>query len=147
MKTIDCKGDAKLVGMPSQTTLNLEDVPEHVLQLSSEIYDSTCTCPEIGDFRQYTYSYYDTVAGSGTLVGYWTDVTKTGDKFFGKTSSSFKTEVKPDGSWEMTFSGEWEAAGGTGKFEGIKGKGTFAGKGTPADMSYQWEGSFDLPDK
>ena len=45
MKTINCKGDAKLVGMPSQTTLNLEDVPEHVVQLSSEIYDSTCTCP------------------------------------------------------------------------------------------------------
>ncbi len=146
MKTIDCKGDAKLVSMPSQTTLNLDDVPEHTLQLSIEIYEHTCTCPEIGDFRQYVYSSSDTVAGIGTGGGYWTDVTKTGDKVFGKHSSSIKTEVNPDGSWEMTFSGEWEATGGTGKFEGIKGKGTIAGKGTPEDMSFQWEGSFDLPD-
>ena len=26
MRTLDCKGDAKLVSMPSQTTLNLDDV-------------------------------------------------------------------------------------------------------------------------
>jgi hypothetical protein len=146
MKTIECKGDAKLVSMPSQTTLNLDDVPDHILQLSIEIYEHTCTCPEIGDFRQYIYSNSDTVAGTGTGCGYWTDVTKTGDKIFGKTSSSVKTEVIPDGSWEMTFTGEWEATGGTGKFEGIKGKGSFAGKGTSEEISYQWEGSLDLPD-
>ena len=85
MKTIDCKGDAKLVSIPSQTTLNLDDVSEHTLQLSIEMYEHTCTCPEIGDFRQYIYANYDTVAGSGTGRGYWTDVTKTGDKFFWKT--------------------------------------------------------------
>ena len=146
MKTIDCKGDAKLVGTPSQATVNLDDVPEHVLQLSYDIYDHTCTCPEIGDFRQHIYSQYDLVAGSGTDVGYWTDETKTGDKVFGKHSSKVKTEVNPDGSWEMTFSGEWVATGGTGKFEGVKGKGTFSGKGGPEEMSYQWEGGFDLPD-
>ena len=146
MKTIDCKGDAKLVGMPSQTKVNLEDAPEHVVQLSYYINEHTCTCPEIGDFRQYTYSYVDTIAGNGTDVGYWTDETKTGDKIFGRHSGTQKTEIHPDGSWEMTFSGEWEATGGTGKFEGIKGKGTDAGKGTPEDMSWQWEGSFDLPD-
>jgi hypothetical protein len=28
MKSIDCKGDAKLVVAPSQTTLNLDDVNE-----------------------------------------------------------------------------------------------------------------------
>ena len=146
MKTIDCKADVKLVGMPYQTTLNLEDVPEHVVRLSHYISEHTCTCPEIGNFRQYLYSYSDTAAGIGTDVGYWTDETKTGDKIFGKHSGTQKTETNPDGSWEMTFSGEWEATGGTGKFEGIKGKGTFAGKGSMEDMSWQWEGSFDLPD-
>ena len=146
MKTIDCKADVKLVGMPFQTTLNLEDVPEHVVQLSHYISEHTCNCPEIGNFRQYLYSYTDTAAGIGTVVGYWTDETKTGDKIFGKHSGTQKAEMNPDGSWEMTFSGEWEATGGTGKFEGIKGKGTFAGKGSMEDMSWQWEGSFDLPD-
>jgi hypothetical protein len=43
--------------------------------------------------------------------------------------------VNPDGSWEMTFTGEWEATGETGKFEGIKGKGTFTGKGTSEDVA------------
>ena len=140
MKTIDCKADVKLVGMPFQTTLNLEDLPEHVVQLSHYISEHTCTCPEIGNFRQYLYSYTDTAAGIGTDVGYWTD------EIFGEHSGTQKTETNPDGSWEMTFSGEWEATGGTGKFEGIKGKGTFAGKGSMEDMSWQWEGSFDLPD-
>ena len=146
MKTIDCKGDAKLVAMPSQTTLNLEDVPEHVVQLSYSIHEHKCACPEIGDLRQYIYSYADTVAGSGTDVGYWTDETKTGDKIFGNHSGTQKTEMNLDGSWEMGFSGEWEATGGTGKFEGVKGKGTFAGKGTSDDVSWQWEGTFELPD-
>ena len=86
------------------------------------------------------------MAGSGTIVGYWTDVTKAGDKIFGKHRSTPKTDIKAGGSWEMTFSGEWEATGGTGKFENIKGKGTFAGKGTPEGISWNWEGSFDFPD-
>jgi hypothetical protein len=145
-ETKNCRGDAKLVGMPSQTTLNLEDVPQHVVQLSYEIHDHTSTCPEIGDFRSFIYSYADTVAGSGTGVGYWTNVTKAGDKLFGNHKITLKTDIKEGGSWEMTFSGEFELTGGTGKFEGIKGKGTLTGKGTPEGMSWNWEGSFDFPD-
>ena len=117
-----------------------------IFQLSYNIHEHTCTWPELGEFRQYIYSYADTVAGSGTDTGYWTDETKTGDKIFGRHSGTQKTEIHPDGSCEMTFSGEWEATGGTGKFEGIKGKGTFAGKGTMEDMPWQWEKTFDLPD-
>jgi hypothetical protein len=144
-ETKKCQGDAKQVGYPFQTTLNLDDVPQHVIQLTHNVHDHTSTCPEIGDFRQLVYEYSDSVAGSGTGTGYWTDVTKAGDKFFGKHGYTFKTDIKADGSWEMTFSGEWEATGGMGKFEGIKGKGTMAGKATPEGMSYNWEGSFDFP--
>jgi len=78
-------------------------------------------------------------------VGYWTDETKTGDKIFGNHSCTVKTEMNPDGSWEMTFSGEWEATGGTGKFENIKGKGTFAGKGTPEGISLELGRKFRFP--
>jgi hypothetical protein len=145
-ETKNCRGDAKLVSMPSQTTLNLEDTPQHVIQLSYEIHDHTSTCPEIKEFRQFIYAYSDMVAGSGTGEGYWTDVTKGGDKLFGKHMNKFKTDIKADGSWEMTFSGEWEATGGTGKFEGVKGKGTFIGKGSPEGMSWNWEGSFNFPE-
>jgi len=145
-ETKNCRGNAKQVGITSQTTLNLDDVPQHLIQLSLIIHDHTSTCPETGDFRQLVYEYSDSVEGNDTGTGYWTDVTKAGDKIFGKHGYTFKTDIKEGESWEMTFSGDWEATGGTGKLEGTKGKGTFAGKGTPEGILWNWEGSFDFPD-
>jgi hypothetical protein len=41
--------------------------------------------------------------------------------------------------------GTWSFVGGTGKLEGIKGKGTYKGKGGPEGITYEIEGEYELP--
>jgi hypothetical protein len=141
-----CKGNAKLVSIPSETTLNLDDAPDHKMRLRAYVYEHSCNCEELGEFRQYSHAYQDILGGNGRSTGYYTSVLKGGDKLFGKFSGKSKTEMKKDGSWEMVFSGEWENTGGTGKSEKVKGKGTYSGKASPAGVSYEWEGDFEFPD-
>jgi len=141
-----CKGSAKLVAVPSETTVNLDDAPDHKMRLRVYVYDHTCDCEEFAEFSQWSCAYEDIVGGNSRSIGYYTDVVKGGDKIFGKYNGKSKTKTKKDGSWEMVFSGEWENTGGTGKLEGVKGKGTYSGKASPASFSYEWEGDFEFPD-
>lgn len=144
--TKHCEGKAKQSAMIAQTTYNLDDVPLHSIQLTHSQYDHSCTCQELGDFQQLIYDYVDDVAGNGTMTGYFIDIVKNSDKIFGNHSSKYETEVKEDGSWEMKFSGNWEVTNGTGKFNGIKGKGTMSGKGTQQGINFDWEGDMDFPE-
>jgi hypothetical protein len=42
--------------------------------------------------------------------------------------------------------GTWSFAGGTGKLKGIKGKGTYKGKGAPdGSATYEVEGEYEMP--
>jgi hypothetical protein len=141
-----CEGKAEQSAIIAHTIYNIDDVPQHSMQLMNSQYDHSCTCQELGDFKQLIYDYFDDVAGSGTITGCFIDIVKSGDKIFGKHSSKYETEVKKDGSWEMTFAGNWEATNGTGKFNGIKGNGTFSGKGTQQGFNFNWEGDFDFPE-
>jgi hypothetical protein len=145
--TKHCKGSAKLVGKPSETILNIDDnVPEHKMRLRIMVYDHTCDCEEIAEFRQYTQDYADVVGGSAQSSGYYTSYIEKGGATFGKWNGSSKTEMKKDGSWEIIFSGNWEQTGGKGKFQGMKGGGTYVGKASPSGFSYEWEGDMEFPD-
>ena len=146
-RTKHCKGKAKLVGMPSETILNIDDgVPGHKMRLRIMVYDHTCDCEEVAEFRQYVQDYADIVGGSARSSGYYTNAIKGGGANFGKWSGNSKTEMKKDGSWEMVFSGKWEQTGGKGRLEGMKGKGTYTGKASPASFFYEWEGDMEFPD-
>lgn len=80
----------------------------------------------------------------GPLTGYFIDIVKNGDKIDWKHNSTYETIINDDGSWEMMFSGKWEATNGTGKFSGIKGRGIFSGGGTQQGFSFDWEGDFEF---
>ncbi|HKA36913.1 MAG TPA: hypothetical protein VKH43_08845 [Thermoanaerobaculia bacterium] len=48
----------------------------------------------------------------------------------------------------VSDSGNWSYTGGTGKLKGIKGKGTYKGKGNPdGTLDYEIEGDYSLPGK
>jgi hypothetical protein len=51
-----------------------------------------------------------------------------------------KSTPKPGGPPEVTYEGKWWYTGGTGKFEGITGGGTYKGAG-PA---YEFDGQYTL---
>lgn len=145
-RTIHCEGSASLVGIISETNIYVDDVPDHKLQLIVQMFDHTCTCEEIGEFRQIVRGYYDVVGQNASAVGYYTNHLKGGDKIFGTWTGKQKTEIEKDGSWEISLSGEWVNTGGTGEFEGAKGKGPFSMKVSPAALSFEWEGDFEFPD-
>ncbi len=79
------------------------------------------------------------VRGSmGTSHGYYIDTMANGDKTFVRWQG---TDNMKDGTSE----GKWSYAGGTGKFKGLKGGGTYKGK-TAQDgtVSFDVEGEYTL---
>jgi hypothetical protein len=65
-----------------------------------------------------------------------------GDKYYGRTQDSATLK---DGVFE-SIEGKWSFAGGTGKLKGLKGKGTYTGKGAPDGTStFEVEGEYELP--
>jgi hypothetical protein len=73
---------------------------------------------------------------------HWTAMAN-GDKIFVRFHG--KTAYDKDGK-VTTADGAWSYTGGTGKMKGIKGKGTYKGKGNPdGSMTYEVEGDYTLP--
>jgi hypothetical protein len=67
----------------------------------------------------------------------------SGDKYF--VSFQGKSTYGKDGSME-SVEGTWSYTGGTGKLKGLKGKGTYKGKGGPGGTaSYEVAGDYKLP--
>ncbi len=143
-----CKGTNTMIGMASRAILFLDDTPKHTLELVSHFWSVKCEdFPQMDGARITVYATRDNVAGSGTSAGFSTWETKEGDKIFTKFSHPTEMKLLEGGSWEAPYSGVWEYLGGTGKFKGIKGKGTFTGKLTPEGAApLKWEADIWLPD-
>jgi hypothetical protein len=86
--------------------------------------------------------------GSGTkfrLNGYLVSNMANGDKVFVRFSGTetMTKDGKPD-----TSVGTWSYTGGTGKFKGITGKGTYKGKADASgNLVSEAEGEYTLPAK
>jgi hypothetical protein len=69
---------------------------------------------------------------------------ENGDKIFGTTQGNAVAN-------DPNFGGTWKYSGGTGKFKGIKGGGTykckFEGKVGESPSNCEWEGEYSLPAK
>jgi hypothetical protein len=117
------------------------DDPKHELVVL-EIHRDTTTSsdPDFNEAEHTVYEQRDSVAGTGTHRGYYTNLLKNGDTEYGLYEGTFKTTFKEDGSWETTWEGTVKVAGGTGKFKNIKGSGTYRGKATAEGASTEFEG-------
>jgi len=82
-------------------------------------------------------------AGTGTGNGsHWSNMA-SGDKIFVRFQG--KSKYDKDGKM-LTSKGTWSYSGGTGKMKGIKGKGTYEGKGSPdGTADYEIAGDYTLP--
>ena len=80
--------------------------------------------------------------GVGSLVvGYSEFTDRDGDKIIHKVTGKY-----PGGG--KAAEGEWTCIKGTGKFEGMQGKGTWLGHDlTPTQWYVDWEGEVELPQK
>lgn len=73
--------------------------------------------------------------------GYHAGNMADGDKYYVTFSgtSTYKEGVPESAE------GKWSFTGGTGKLKGIKGSGTYKGKGGPDGITYEVEGEYKLP--
>jgi hypothetical protein len=70
-------------------------------------------------------AHFDVVNGKGTYFGYLVATFQDGATLIYKTGG---TVAPIDGGKKAAFEGTYEYAGGTGRFAGTKGKGTFKGE-------------------
>jgi hypothetical protein len=107
--------------------LEVGDQPGHVMWLEK----GGCTLTEmqpamlVEGAKNKNYSYVDSGEATSTRAtshGYGVHTTDTGDKYF--LTFDGETPLK-DGKAAGDGHGTWSYAGGTGKFKGLKGKGTY----------------------
>ena len=75
--------------------------------------------------------------------GYDIATMASGDKAFVR----FQGNVTLKDGAGVSDEGKWSFTGGTGKLKGLKGEGTYKGKGTPEGETFEIEGEYTLPSK
>jgi len=141
--TLKCNGASG-----TSHTVEVGDHPGHVLMINKD-KDDSCTWPvpiEIAGVKTKGNSGagFTEVNGRTFQVRDW-DVTtmENGDKVY--VHSQTMGTMAEDGK-AFTYVGTWSWIGGTGRFKGIKGKGTFKGSGNlDSGATSQIEGAYTLP--
>ena len=108
-------------------TMEVGDVPGHVVGVIRQPGLIFLTKgPNRGEIvPRIATSYFDVVDGKGTAFGYMVADFQDGSTLIYKTVGSM---TMMDGGKKAVFEGTYEYAGGTGRFAGTKGKGTFKGE-------------------
>lgn len=127
-----------------QHVIEVGDRPGHSFSLSKG--NCTWTKPmEIAGIQDKEYSYVATGEMRGNRshgYGAGVDTMANGDKAYDRFHGS--TTLK-DGA-PQTAEGKWSYTGGTGKLNGLRGKGTYKGKAeAEGSFTYEIEGEYELP--
>jgi hypothetical protein len=85
----------------------------------------------------------DSHGNKANARGYDVATFASGDKIFVR----FNGSVTSKDSAVLSDGGKWSFFGGTGKLKGIKGEGTYKGKGTSQEETFEIEGEYTLPKK
>ncbi|HUK25941.1 MAG TPA: hypothetical protein VLV49_15270 [Terriglobales bacterium] len=125
----------------SQSSVSLPDTPNHDLSLMRVEGVQKCSDPNWNNAPITYWGSADLVAGNGMQRGYFVNEHEDGGRDFG----SFEGQVSVS---RGAFEGTWTYTGGTGRFQGITGQGTFKAKLTsPTEVENTWEGSYQLAAK
>ncbi len=125
-------------------TIPVGDRPDHVFVISK----TRCTWAKPLEMagvaaKDYEYTGFNDISGSRAR-------SRSGG--FGTMANGDRVFVAAQGTGTVkegvaqTFEGTWSYTGGTGKFKGLKGKGTYKGKAAPdGTSSHEVEGEYQLP--
>lgn len=123
-----------------QQALTVGDRDRHVLMVARVRGEQQSADPRWNEAVIVYSSVLDLVAGSGEQRGYFVNTHIDGGRdwgTFGGTVVTVGTELRCDGTWEMT--------GGSGRYEGITGKGTFNMRiPSPETVEATWAGAYEL---
>ena len=107
-----------------QHTIDVGDVPGHQIRIF-EIHRTFPTDPPVYSgvhgVEEWARGYTDYTNGNGLATGYGLLLLENGDKIFSKWQNTTHTVVNADGSRRASFVGVTTLAGGTGRFQTIRG--------------------------
>jgi hypothetical protein len=132
-------------GKPDQQhAIEVGDRPNHSFVISQTKCTWTKSIEIAGiQTKEHVVAQFYEVSGNRSHGQEYAVGTMTnGDKYYGPVQGSATLK---DGVPESA-EGKWSFAGGTGKLKGLKGKGTYKGKGAPDGTStFEVEGEYELP--
>lgn len=144
-KTVKVKGRV-VYHIVKVDLMDVGDAPGHVLALAEQRGLLTTDTGEVGTWS--TKVVLDLRNGTGTHQAY--TVTMFEDKSTMITQGKGATTAHPDGS--SAFEGTFTYIGGTGRYAGIAGGGSYAGKrmaplapGVPVDLYQDYAATYTLP--
>ena len=123
-----------------QTALSVSDQSNHELNVA-EISGTQKSNDEKWNNSTITYwGVTDVVEGKGSQHGYF--VNDHGES--GRDWGTFEGKVATDGG-QITVEGKYQFNGGSGKFKGLTGNGTFKTKLSPRrGVEATWQGAYEL---
>jgi hypothetical protein len=136
--------NGKMTAILSETKMLPGDKQGHELTMVRRMDSITYSDPIFGG-QAVVISSSDYVIGpGGQHRGYFAIKHPNGDTTFTAYEGANKITPKAGGPPDNTFEGKWQYVGGTGKFEGISGGGTYKGMATPTGPTYEFEGQYNL---
>jgi hypothetical protein len=127
----------------TEQQLEVGDNPGHTISINQ----TTCTWTKalvlegIADTEGVSSQISEIQESSFTSHGYFVDSMANGDKIFLR----YDATLTMAGGEVQSIQGKWSYTGGTGKFKGIQGDGTFSGTPGGRSATYDLEGEYTLP--
>ena len=128
----------------AETKMVPGDKPGHEVTMVRRMDTLTYSDPLFASGQATVIAVTDYVAGNGPHRGYFAINHPNGDKTFTSYEGATTATLQPSGSPKVTFEGKWQLTGGTGKFNGITGGGTYKGGVTSTGPEYELEGQYTL---
>ena len=123
-----------------QTAIAASDQSNHELNLG-EVRGTQKSSDENWNNAEIAYwGLTDLVEGKGTQRGYFENVHSSGDRDWGTFEGTVATTAG-----QITVEGKYQHTGGSGKFNGLTGNGTFkTTMSSPRDVEASWQGAYEL---
>ncbi len=123
-----------------QTTVTLTDLANHELNLVEITGQQESADPNWNDATVTYWGIGDLQAGSGTQRGYYVNARADGDRDWG----TFEGKITAEAS-QVTLEGTWKLTGGSGKFKGATGGGSYKGSmNSPVEVKMEYKGEYQL---
>jgi hypothetical protein len=142
--TLKCSGKGG-----TEYTVEVGDQPGHVLMMNKD-KDDSCTWPVpiviagVKSTGNVGAGLTEVDGAKFQIQGWDVQTMENGDKVYVHSQT---TGTVTGGGKAFTYEGTWSWTDGTGRFKGIKGKGTFKGSGTTdSGTTSQIEGEYTLPE-
>jgi hypothetical protein len=137
-------GTGKMVTTQSQTMMFPGDNPGHQMIVVSRTDVFSSADADWNDVQAKLSGFADFTAGTGPHSGYFANTHLGGAQTFVAYQGMTRGTTKPDGSWLGIDDGTFRFVGGTGKFLGITGGGTYKGRETATSVEYEFTGEYTL---